>query len=138
MALTLPADAGEPLSAVLIASAKVRHHEFPALTRQVSLRNTGTNTLWLSLDDGQSWFDVACGTSWDDRVSLRDLWYCTQLGKTRFVVIGLALMSTDPSMPMISAHGAPTSTASTRAPARLRPAKKKRRWLPSRAGREQR
>jgi hypothetical protein len=132
MALTLPADAGEPMSAVLIASAKVKHHEFPALTRQVSLRNTGTNTLWLSLDEGQSWFDVACGTSWDDRVSMRDLWYCTQLGKTRFVVIGLALMSTDPSMSMISAHGAPT-----RAPARLRPAKKKR-WLPSRAGRDRR
>lgn len=56
MALTLPADAGEPMPAVLIAGAEVKRHEFPALTRQVSLRNTGTNTLWLSLDDGQSWF----------------------------------------------------------------------------------
>lgn len=129
MALTLPADAGEPMSKVLIASAKVEQHEFPALTRQVSLRNTGTNTLWLSLDEGQSWFDVACGTSWDDRVSIREMRYCTQIGKTRFVVIGLALMSADPSMPMDNIHGTPT-----RAPARLRSAKTKR-WLPSRSTR---
>lgn len=67
--------------------------EFPADTRQVSLRNTGTNTLWLSLDKGQSFFDVACGTSWDDRVNIRELWYCTQVGRTRFVVIGIALLS---------------------------------------------
>lgn len=97
MALTLPADAGEPMSAVLVASAEIKRHQFPALTRQVSLRNTGTNTLWLSLDEGESFFDVACGTSWEDRASTRDLWYCTQLGRTQFVVIGLALMATDPS-----------------------------------------
>jgi hypothetical protein len=92
MALTLPADAGEPMSAVLIASAKVKRHEFPALTRQVSLRNTATNTLWISLDQ-RNWIDVACGTSWDERVTIREMWYCTQVGRTRFVVIGLALMS---------------------------------------------
>jgi len=91
MALTLPADAGEPMSDVLVAAAKVQRHEFPTLTRQVSLRNTGTNTLWLSLDK-KKWFDVACGTSWDDRVSVRELWYCTQLGKTRFALLGIALI----------------------------------------------
>lgn len=91
MALTLPADAGEPLPAVLVADATVRRYEFSALTRQVSLRNTGTNTLWFSLDN-KTWIDVACGTSWDDRVSLRVLWYCTQLGKTRFALIGIALL----------------------------------------------
>ena len=96
MSLTLPADAGEPMSAVLIAGREVKSVEFPTDTRQVSLRNTGTNTLWLSLDEGQSWFDVACGTSWDDRVSTRELWYCTQVGRTRFVVIGLALLSPEP------------------------------------------
>jgi len=96
MALTLPADAGEPMSANLIAGAVVKHHRFRAVTRQVSLRNTGTNTLWLSLDEGQSWFDVAAGTSWEDRASTREMWYCTQLGRTLFIVIGLALMSTDP------------------------------------------
>lgn len=74
--LLLGADAGEPMSAVLVASAEVKKHEFDALTRQVSLRNTGTNTLWLSLDK-KNWFDVACGTSWDDRVSIRKLYYCT-------------------------------------------------------------
>jgi hypothetical protein len=91
MSLTLPADAGEPMSAVLVASPKVQHHKFPAVTRQVSLRNTGTNTLWISLDK-KTWIDVACGTSWDDRVKIDELWYCTQTGKTRFVVVGLGLM----------------------------------------------
>lgn len=94
MSFTLPADAGEPMSAALIAEAEVRLFKFATATRQISLRNTGTNTLWLSLDR-QVFFDVACGTSWDDRVSVEDLWYCTQLGKTRFVVIGLALTSRD-------------------------------------------
>ena len=130
MALTLPADAGEPMQAVLIASAKPQQHAFPVLTRQVSLRNTGTNTLWLSLDEGQSWFDVACGTSWDDRVSMRELWYCTQLGKTRFVVIGLSLMD-------IGADGSVYNVRSdpARRSAKARPA---RRWLPSRSGRDRR
>jgi len=91
MHLTLPTDAGEPLSAVVVADAQVRCHEFTTRTRQVSLRNTGTNTLWLSFDK-KAWFDVACGTSWDDRVSVEELWYCTQVGKTRFVVIGIALL----------------------------------------------
>ena len=92
MVLTLPADAGEPMSKVLVARAEVMNHEFPATTRQVSLRNIGTNTLWLSLDEGKTFFDVACGTSWDDRVCVKKLWYCTQLGVTRFVVIGVALI----------------------------------------------
>jgi len=91
MSLTLPADAGEPMSAVLFAGSEVSCHKFPAATRQVSLRNTGTNTLWISLDQ-LSWIDVACGTSWDDRVYIQELWYCTQVGRTRFVVIGLALL----------------------------------------------
>jgi len=92
MALMLPADAGEPMSAVLVADSEVRRYEFPTATRQVSLRNTGTNTLWLSFDQ-KNWIDIACGTSWDDRVNVQELWYCTQVGKTHFVVIGLALMS---------------------------------------------
>ena len=93
MALTLPADAGEPMAAVVVADSEVRHHKFPAATRQISLRNTGTNTLWISLDEGVSWFDVACGTSWDDRVNVQIMWYCTQVGVTDFVVIGLALIA---------------------------------------------
>lgn len=81
------------MPADLIADAEVRDHKFPAGTRQVSLRNTGTNTLWFSLDDGESWFDCACGTSWDDRVTIHKLWYCTQVGTTEFVVLGLALIA---------------------------------------------
>lgn len=91
MPLNLPADAGEPMSATPIARPKVGVYKFPALTRQVSLRNTGKNTLWVKLDG--SWFDVACGTSWEDRVSVQELSFCTQLGTTRFVVVGIALMS---------------------------------------------
>lgn len=92
MALTLPADAGEPMSATLTADAEVRKHQFPSTTRQVSLRNVGTNTLWISLDAGVSWFDVACGTSWDDRVVVKEITYCAQVGTTQFVLLGLALM----------------------------------------------
>src|SRR5574341_420171 len=73
MALTLPADAGEPMSVVLVAGAEVKRHRFPAVTRQILLRNTGTNTLWLSLDGGESWWDVAAGTSWDDRAVVREI-----------------------------------------------------------------
>lgn len=90
MALTLPADAGAAMAAVLVADREVRSYTFPMRTRQVSLRNTGTNTLWVSLDR-EVWFDVACGTSWDDRVSLGELWCCTQLGRTRFALIGIAM-----------------------------------------------
>ena len=99
MPLTLPADAGEPMSKPIVASPAIESHEFPALTRQVSLRNVGTNTLWISIDRGRRWFDVACGTSWDDRVSIRELRHCTQVGKTRFVVIGISLL--DPSESMV-------------------------------------
>jgi len=91
MSLTLPADAGEPMSSILIARSKVERHKFPSATRQVSLRNTGTNTLWISLDE-KNFFDVACGTSWEDRANIRELWYCTQVGRTQFVVVGLALL----------------------------------------------
>jgi hypothetical protein len=91
MSLTLPADAGEPMATVLVAGPEPKRHEFPATTRQVSLRNTGTNTLWISLNK-TFWFDVACGTSWDDRVSVRELWHCTQVGRTQFAVVGLALL----------------------------------------------
>jgi hypothetical protein len=93
MSLTLPADAGKPMSAVLVASAEVKQHRFRVGTRQVSLRNTGTNTLWISLDEGRSWIDVACGTSWDDRVVVEGLLYCTQVGTTEFVVLGLTLIA---------------------------------------------
>jgi len=91
MSLTLPTDAGEPMSAILVATPEVRRHSFASGTRQVSLRNTGTNTLWFSFDK-KHWYDVACGTSWDDRVSVREVWYCTQVGKTQVAVIGLALV----------------------------------------------
>lgn len=78
------------MPADLVAGPQVRYHRLTTASRQVSLRNTGVNTLWLSFDR-KHWFDVACGTSWDDRVSTRGFWYCTQVGITTFVVNGLAL-----------------------------------------------
>lgn len=133
MALTLPADAGEPMSVVLVAGAEVKRHRFPAVTRQISLRNTGTNTLWLSLDGGESWWDVAAGTSWDDRAVVREIWHCTQVGRTRFVVIGLALMSTDAEQVERD-----EDRRFVRAPSKSQVARQKRRWLPSRASQNRR
>jgi hypothetical protein len=90
--LTLPADTGDPMSATLVATAEVQRHAFQTMTRQVSLRNTGKNTLWVSLDNGK-WFDVAGGTAWEERVSVEELRYCTQLGKATFSLVGVALIS---------------------------------------------
>lgn len=78
------------MPAELVARARLRYHKFPTATRQISLRNTGVNTLWMSFDR-VSWFDVACGTSWDDRVSTNGFWFCTQVGVTSFVVNAIAL-----------------------------------------------
>lgn len=91
MSLTIPADAGVPMAAMLHSRAEPQRHVFPAQTRQVSLRNTGTNTLWLSFDQ-QTWVDVACGTAWDERVLTREVWHCTQVDETLVAVIGLTLM----------------------------------------------
>lgn len=84
------ADAGQPMPAELVARPRIRFHKFTTSTRQISLRNTGVNTLWMSFDR-TNWFDVACGTSWDDRVAVGGFWYCTQVGTTTFVVNGLTL-----------------------------------------------
>jgi hypothetical protein len=87
------------MPAELVAGAKLRYHKLATSSRQISLRNTGVNTLWLSFDK-QRWFDVACGTSWDDRVNVPGFWYRTQVGKTSFVVNGLALNKLEGAHPM--------------------------------------
>ena len=53
-------------AADLVARAAIAHHAFAVPTRQVSIRNTGTNTLFVSFDHS-NWFDIAAGTSFDDR-----------------------------------------------------------------------
>lgn len=83
-------DSGRPMPDERIARSAVRYMRFATATRQVSIRNTGVNTLWLSFDR-KKWHDVACGTSWDDRANVPGFWYCTQTGETSFVVIGLQL-----------------------------------------------
>ncbi len=83
--------------------SKIRYHNFDTATRQISLRNVGCNTLWVSFDR-KNWHDVACGTSWDDRVSANGFWHCTQTGKTGFVVIGLQMNLCDTPIPAPTAE----------------------------------
>lgn len=84
------ADTGRPMAAELFSDSKIRYHRLSTASRQISLRNTGVNTLWLSFDRTH-WFDVACGTSWDDRVNVPGFWHCTQVGQTTSVVNALGL-----------------------------------------------
>lgn len=84
------ADTGRPMPAELAADAQVRFHRLATASRQISLRNTGVNTLWVSFDRSR-WFDVACGTSWDDRVNVLGFWFRTQIGTTTAVVNALGL-----------------------------------------------
>ena len=86
------------MPAELAARPALRYHRFKTATRQISLRNTGVNTLWMSFDR-EIWFDVACGTSWDDRVSVVGFWYCTQVGVTSVVVNAIALNVTELDTP---------------------------------------
>lgn len=88
--MSSPSDSGRPMPADLVADATLRYHRFETATRQISMRNTGTNTLWVSFDKSH-FFDVACGTSFDDRVNVNGFWFCTQLGRTSFVVNALSL-----------------------------------------------
>ena len=83
-------DSGRPMQFDLVAGSKEKLFRFKTRTRQVSIRNVGNNTLWLSFN-GKEWFDVACGTAWDDRVNVDGFWYCTQTGETGFVGVGLQL-----------------------------------------------
>jgi hypothetical protein len=92
------ADAGQAMPAECVARAAIRFHRFETATRQVSMRNTGTNTLWISFDR-KTWFDVAAGTSWDDRVTVMGFWYCTQLGMSTFVVNGISLNQIETKTP---------------------------------------
>jgi hypothetical protein len=85
------ADAGAPMSRASIATpGNPQFIEFECPTRQISLRNTGVNTLWISFDK-EEWFDIACGTSFDDRANVDGFWVLTQTGTTSFVVEALAL-----------------------------------------------
>jgi hypothetical protein len=82
-------DYGRPMPREVFADAKIRYHaEFEVATRQVSIRNTGTETLWISWDH-RTWFEISAGTSLDDRVMVEGFWYCTQIGETTFCVNGL-------------------------------------------------
>lgn len=81
-------DSGTPIQIFAEAAVVPKLINFGAYTRQVSLRNIGTEALWFSFDN-TTWFDVACGTSWDDRVRVNKMWVRTQTGWTSFVFNGL-------------------------------------------------
>jgi len=85
-------DAGPPVQIIGEACAIPKLIEFTAPTRQVSIRNTGTEAMWFSFD-GVHWFDIACGTSWDDRVKVDKMWVRTQTGWTTFVSTGIRFNS---------------------------------------------
>lgn len=103
------ADTGRPMLTALIARRAVRYHAFETNTRQVMIRNTGTNTLWISFDN-TTWFDVAVGAAWDDRLMATGFWFCTQLGMTTFVVNGLSLLLLENKVPTPSDDELVTST----------------------------
>ena len=76
-----------------VATPAVRSLKFEVETRQLSIRNTGVNTLWFTFD-GEVWFDLACGTSWDDRIIVKEMQYKTQTGRTAFIATGVRLIGT--------------------------------------------
>ena len=86
------------MPAELNAHPAIRFYKFTTATRQVSLRNTGGNTLWVSFDR-VNWVDIAAGTSFDDRFVVHGFWYHTQLGTTLFVVNGVSLNMLDTKHP---------------------------------------
>ena len=89
-------DAGRPMQRNVVATPRIDKVTFESETRQLSIRNTGVNTLWFTFIDPTGgtppvWFDIACGTSWDDRVVVKAFWFCTQTGTTSFVATGIQL-----------------------------------------------
>lgn len=54
--------------------------------KELAIRNTGTNTLWISLD-AKVWYDVAAGTSWDARMEFDRFYARTKIGTTTLVVL---------------------------------------------------
>jgi hypothetical protein len=70
------------------STSKLRYYRFDTHTAYVTIQNTGTNTLWLSLDR-RTWHHVMSGTSWDLGINVQGFYHCTQTGRTYFAVIGL-------------------------------------------------
>lgn len=103
-------DTGRPMQRHEVATPEVGSIVFDDETRQLSIRNTGVNTLWFTFEDptkqyvvvdeetGKAigtrdavWFDLACGTSWDDRIITKHMRFRTQTGVTTFIAMGVRL-----------------------------------------------
>lgn len=87
-------DSGKPMPDEIRATDEIRYVRFATSTREVALRNTGVNSLWISLDR-KKWFDVPSGTSWDGRVIVPGFWFCTQTDETWFALYALQLAPAD-------------------------------------------
>ena len=73
------------------ATSEERWVDFGGLSRSVSIQNAGGNTLWVSLDK-ENWHYIMSGTSMGGtKASIPGFWYCTQTGRTRFVVSDVAM-----------------------------------------------
>ncbi len=77
--------AGSPTSFSRLVVRKPQKIDCPK-TREIAVRNTGCNTLWISLD-GKTPFDVASGTSWDIRAEVDHFFIRTKVGTTTMVAV---------------------------------------------------
>jgi len=85
------ADSGFPYQAAVKVIPEVSRHSFPDLTRTVSLRNVGANTVWVRFEKNEHWFQIAVGTAWDDRVVTEHFYCRTQTGVTFLEVVAVGL-----------------------------------------------
>jgi hypothetical protein len=78
--------AGMPRSFSEEVGREKKKISFGMRAKEITLRNVGCNTLWVSLD-GKVWHDVACGTSWDQRLEADYFYIRTKVGTTKVVII---------------------------------------------------
>lgn len=78
--------AGMPRSFFEEVGREPKKIAFGMRVKEITLRNVGCNTLWFSIDKVR-WMDVACGTSWDQRLEADFFYIRTKVGTTKVVAI---------------------------------------------------
>lgn len=73
--------AGQPDLRVLTVTSERQVENFSDKGGHLTLRNNGTNTVWISWN-GRRWFDIAVGTSYECDQETCHLHYCTQMGRS--------------------------------------------------------
>ena len=71
-------------------TAKPGYHKFETHTRRLSIRNEGNGTLYLSFD-GEKWFPLASGTSYEDPINTEGVHHRTQVGRTYMAILGVQM-----------------------------------------------